>query len=118
MHVSPGRFSDKTDKERKLYSLDWVNALAGSETIATVNWSSEPAGLVFEVVDGGISGAVTQVYISGGTEGQSYRVRCRVTLTQSGEEIEASVNDEPGIPMQVLGRVPATRGYLAGGYVY
>lgn len=99
--VSPARFTDKTDKEVALYFITWDNALDPNEFIIQVDWSSEPNGLTF--TDSLIVGQTTQVRIGSGIPGQTYRVRCRVTLAQSQEVIEAGVNDQPGIPLQVLG---------------
>ena len=53
--------------------------------------------------------------ISGGTEGVPYRVRCLVTLTGTGEVLEALGGDnQPGVPLEVLGfpvQVPASEGW-------
>lgn len=99
-HVSPSRFSAKTDAERKLYFLDWRNAI-GSQAIESVAWSSHPHGLAF--ANENTSGTLTQVEISGGMAGTQYRVRCQVTLAGTGEVLEASENDTPGVPLEVLG---------------
>ena len=98
-HVSPGRFSAKTDFEDKVYGLDWANEI-GTATIIEALWSSYPNGLQF--ANQNIAGSVTSVSISGGIAKQPYRVRCQVTL-DTGEKLEASEGNQPGIPLEVLG---------------
>ena len=111
-NVSAARFSAKTDRERKLYAIDWRNAI-GTDAIASAKWESHPNGLGF--ADDTVSGTVTQVRITGGVPGVPYRVRCLVTLAGTGEVLEALGGDnQPGVPLEVLAfpvTVPAAEGW-------
>lgn len=107
MHVSPARFAAKTDVESKLIGLNWANAI-GSNTINAATWTSEPSGLAFSAPV--VSGAMTQVLVGGGVAGTSYRVRHTITVAETGEVLEASTGDVPGVPLEVLGRGPVAAG--------
>jgi hypothetical protein len=67
------------DPDAKLdYGFDWDDWLASVESISTVNWSV-PEGLT--KVSEQDSGSVAKVWISGGTVGTEYTVRCRLTTS-------------------------------------
>jgi hypothetical protein len=68
------------------YSIDWTRLLDPGDTIASVTWIV-PSGLT-----GGaelITGAITTVWLSGGTTGRTYDVTARVT-TSGGRQIDRS----------------------------
>ena len=102
MDVAPARFSDKTEREEKLVSVTWPEAVLGSQTLSAAEWSSEPNGLNFTQQDI-ISGRTAQVLVSSGSRGVTYRVRLLVTLSGTGEKLEITSNGLPGIPMQITG---------------
>lgn len=52
------------------YGFDWVDYL-GTDTISTSSWSVSPAGL--SAVSTSKDGAVTRVWLSGGTVGTTYQ---------------------------------------------
>ena len=56
------------------YTLDWSEYL-GTDTIATAAWSAP--GLTIESSSATTTSAM--VWLSGGTVGQTYPVRCRIT---------------------------------------
>ena len=109
-NVTPARFAAKTDEESKFYSIDWREPL-GSAVIESAQWESYPNGLAFS--DQSVNGTVTRVRIGGGVAGTQYRVRARVTLVGSGEVLEASEGDIPGVSLEVLG-FPVVSGGLGG----
>ena len=107
MNVAGGRFSDKTEKEDKLYSIRWPVAVTGGP-VSAPQWTSEPAGLIFtNHTDPNaapvVIGEYAYVRISGGSRGITYNVRHGVTVTGSGEYLEVTHNGEAGISMQITG---------------
>lgn len=61
----------------KDYSLDWSSALRTNEVIIESTWSVEPAGL--STGSPSILGAVTVVWLAGGTEDVTYRITNHIT---------------------------------------
>lgn len=100
MNVAPGRFSDKSEKEKKIYSIRWPIAVTGSE-VSAPEWSSEPPGLAF--VNSTLAGEIATVRIEQGARGTTYRVRHGVTVAATGEYLEVTSNGEPGIDLQITG---------------
>lgn len=69
------------------YTLDWSGRLAGDDTIATSVWTV-PSGITNE--DEEKTGTSTTLWLSGGTEGQSYSFLNRVT-TAGGRIMDQTV---------------------------
>lgn len=69
------------------HGIDWTEHLPADDTIATVAWSVEPAGLTPGAQ--ALVGNVASVWLSGGTAGTTYRVTCRVTTT-GGRQMDRS----------------------------
>ena len=59
------------------YEVDW-SARLGTDTISSVTWTV-PAGLTKE--DEAATGDIVSVWLSGGSEGQSYNIGCRVVTS-------------------------------------
>lgn len=102
MNVTPGRFSDKTEREDKLYSVNWDDGLSAGQSISNAQWWSEPTGLVLLAQT--IVGSVSPVRIQSGQRGQTYRVRHSVTVSPTGEVLEITHNGQPGITLQITGQ--------------
>jgi hypothetical protein len=68
------------------YSIDWGRLLDDGDAIASVVWIV-PTGLTGGVEL--ITGAITTVWLSGGSAGQSYDVTARVT-TSGGRQMDRS----------------------------
>lgn len=68
------------------YSLDWSARLAG-DTISSVTWTV-PAGLTR--TSSQISGGTVTAFFSGGTEGETYPIGCRV-VTAGGRTMDQTV---------------------------
>lgn len=64
------------DDTEALYGADWTAELETGETISGSTWIAD-AGLT--TTDNGFAGALTSVKISGGTDGQTYRVTNRIS---------------------------------------
>ena len=82
------RWVDKDPDEVASYAVEWVDALATAETIASATWSASPSGLTFSAQ--AESGTRASVKVSGGTAGTDYKVLCRVT-TSGGQTLDQSV---------------------------
>ena len=107
MNVAPGRFSDKTEKEKKVIGVRWPASMVGG-TATNPQWTSEPPGLAFiNPVDAGQPPAMTgewaYVRVEQGARGQTYRVRHGVTIQETGEYLEVTHNGQPGVTLQVTG---------------
>lgn len=72
-----GRYT-KTPSEVLDYSIQWASLL-GIDTIDTSSWAVDGATEVSDTVS--VSGAVSTVYISGGTTGTVARLTCTITTT-------------------------------------
>jgi hypothetical protein len=59
------------------YEIDW-GARIGSDTISTVTWTV-PGGIT--QTSSALSGAVTTIWLSGGTASTSYSIGCRIATT-------------------------------------
>ena len=68
------------------FEVDWTSRI-GVDTISTVTWTV-PAGLT--KVSQAIAGKVAGVFLSGGTDGQSYNVGCRV-VTAGGRTYDETI---------------------------
>lgn len=86
--VTPFRF--KQPGEERLVTFDYTTKLLAGDSIASVV-ALDPAGLTASGTS--IVGATVTVLISGGTDGVSYRVSCRVATAQ-GETLELDVDME------------------------
>lgn len=82
MRTNRRRFPDKTVNEAKLYAIDWAPETK-TETVSSVAWSSNPAGLTF--TNQLTTGAETRAMVGGGTEGEEYAVS--VKMTKSNAEV-------------------------------
>lgn len=80
MAISTGFDVVKDPDARLDYPLDWSRWLEAFETITSVAFSADP-GIVIDSQSNTTKAAT--VWLTGGTEGQTYRVVCRVT-TSSG----------------------------------
>lgn len=69
----------KDPEARKDYGVDWSALLAASETISTAVWTV-PTGLTSDGES--ITGGVTSIWLTGGTAGQSYTVKCKITTSR------------------------------------
>ena len=67
---------------------DWSGWLASGETIATSQWTVEPAGLTLSAPMA--TASTTTVWVEGGTVGQVYRLVNRIT-TSAGRIEERTV---------------------------
>lgn len=108
MNVSPGRFSDKTENEKKVCSIRWPLEVTGGVPATSPEWRSEPPGLIFEnhLDPNGVPlmvGEYAYVRICGGARGGIYRVRHGVTVAGTGEYLEVTSNGEPGVQLQITG---------------
>lgn len=72
--IPPAPPKDPDDSDA-LYGADWTAELETGETISTSAWLSD-AGIT--VTDNGFSGALTSVKISGGADGETYRITNRI----------------------------------------
>lgn len=72
------RWPFKDPNEVLDFEVDWTARIGSSDAIDTVTWTM-PAGITKD--DQTVSGKVAIIWISGGTEGQSYNVGCRVETT-------------------------------------
>ena len=68
----------------KLYSRDWSGDLASGETITGSNWTFSSAAVTGSLDS--ITGAITSVLISGGTEGQQVYVTNTID-TSAGQHL-------------------------------
>lgn len=69
------------------YSIDWTAWLADltGESIGSASWAiDDPPDASMTLGASGTSGAVATVVVNGGTVGETYRVRCRITTSPSG----------------------------------
>jgi ribosomal protein S28E/S33 len=80
------RWPFKDPDELLDYEVNWAARL-GTDTISSVAWTV-PDGIVKE--DEAATGAVVSIWLSGGTEGQSYNVGCRV-LTTGGRTYDETI---------------------------
>lgn len=70
------------DPDNKAFiELDWSDWLASDATITAAAWSL-PTDLV-EEAESTLSGSLTTLVYSGGTEGSKYTVTCRITYTRT-----------------------------------
>ena len=60
------------------FEVDWTSRIGASDTIASVTWTV-PGGIA--KTSQNLAGKVAAVWLSGGTDGQSYNVGCRVVTT-------------------------------------
>lgn len=66
------------------YAIDWTSWLVSGDAISTATWAIDDAPDAVLVIDSSsIVAGVPTVWLSGGTAGETYRVRCRVTTTDS-----------------------------------
>lgn len=72
------RWPFKDPNEVLDFEVDWTARIGSTDTISTVTWTV-PTGIAKE--DESVSGKIAIVWLSGGTEGQSYNVGCRVVTT-------------------------------------
>jgi hypothetical protein len=70
------------------YAVDWAAELGEGETIAASRWRARPRGLL--AGNGGISGARTAVWVSGGRAGRVYRLTNTIT-TSAGRRHERTI---------------------------
>jgi hypothetical protein len=69
------------------YSISWAAWLEDltGESIATATWAIDsPPDSSLTLGASSLSGSVATVRVNGGTVGESYRVRCRVTTAPTG----------------------------------
>jgi|SRR3569833_1316822 len=69
------------------YSVDWSRRLASSDAIAGSTFILPP-GLV--ATKSSYAGSTTEVWISGGAEGETYRIQNRVT-TAAGRTMDQTI---------------------------
>lgn len=72
------RWPFKDPNELLDFEVDWAARIGSSDNIASVTWTI-PTGLAKD--DESVSGKVAIVWLSGGSEGVSYNVGCRVVTT-------------------------------------
>jgi hypothetical protein len=70
------------------YSVDWGTWLVEGDSIGSAVWTV-PDGLTQEAAT--VDGTRTIVWLSGGTDGQTYTVTCHVVMTPSGREDDRSL---------------------------
>lgn len=80
------QWEPKDPEADKDYHADWTAWLAG-DTISTVTWTV-PSGLTEGVSSN--TNTVASVWLSGGSKGQAYEVKCRIT-TAGGRTDERTV---------------------------
>jgi len=100
VNVTPRRFESKARDDKKIYTVSFREALAAGDSVASVQWRSRPQGLSFE--DQSNDGIVVGAKIGSGAMGQNYRVIISATTTL-GEVLSPLVEDDEGIPLQVVG---------------
>lgn len=73
----------KTPDEVKDYSLDWSKDIGSDIITSTANstWSVSPAGVTVTQATLAANGTLTTVWLSGGTAGQVYLVKNKITTT-------------------------------------
>lgn len=65
------------------YPIDWANLLASGESIVAATSTVETPGITDESAGSpAISGSRTTFSLSGGTEGETYRIRVEITTDQ------------------------------------
>jgi hypothetical protein len=87
-------WDDKDPDDIIDYTRTWTDNLATGETITASEWAVTPAGLTLGTTGPTapyILGAVCGVWLSGGTVGETYEVRNRIT-TSRGVRLDATVN--------------------------
>lgn len=73
---------EKQPSESRLYDFDFSSNMSVSETISSVDvLTSTPTGLT--VGSSVVSGQLVQVRLSAGTDGQVYKLTCRITTSLS-----------------------------------
>jgi len=83
---------NKTPIERKFYTIDYSRWLADSETLTDIQIAVSPATTpVLEVPSAytDVSGKLAILLVTGGVQGQQYKVRCIASTT------EAQVKEHP-----------------------
>lgn len=85
------RFVQQDVGARLDYAEDWAEfmALIPGDTISSSNWTSVPAGLIFE--DGQIDGALTSTFIRGGTAGLVYKVQNVIQTTGGRADVRSFI---------------------------
>jgi len=85
-------FPDKDPDEVLDYQLDWTGALDDGDTIATSAWTIVTApDVVLEIDSDTSSSSTTTVWLSGGTLGERYALRNRITTT-GGRTMDQTVS--------------------------
>lgn len=64
------------------YKFDWSSWLASGETISTISVAAD-SGLTVDSSSRTDTNTSVTAWLSGGTVGQTYGVRCRVTTSES-----------------------------------
>lgn len=80
------RWPFKDPDELLDYEVNWAARL-GTDTISSVTWTV-PSGIVKE--SEAASGAVVAIWLSGGTDGQTYNIGCRV-VTSGGRTFDETI---------------------------
>lgn len=70
----------KDPEANKDYGLDWSALLAVGETITDSAWAVDPVGLTLGTDE--ITDAIVTVWLSGGTDGTSYKVVNTITTSR------------------------------------
>jgi len=61
------------------YQIDWTTLLETGETLSTSTWT--PDGGLTKVSESHTAAGVSTVFVSGGTNGTTYKVKCEVTTS-------------------------------------
>jgi hypothetical protein len=80
-------FPKDPDDDRP-FAIDWTDALPPGETITSVVWAV-PAGITN--VSTSNTATTATIRLSGGTDGTTYRVGCKITTMPSGYKLERSI---------------------------
>lgn len=83
---------NKTPIERKIYTIDYERWLAVDELITQLTAAVSPASdppLEVTSIYTDVSGKLAILYVSGGVQGQQYKVRCIASTS------EAQVKEHP-----------------------
>lgn len=72
----------RKDPDARLdYAIDWSQWLEDGDAITAATWQLS-TGITQATPEPSIDGGKTVIWLSGGTDGVSYPITCRVTTTQ------------------------------------
>lgn len=78
------------------YGFDWTDYLAAGETITSSAWAIEGGDVQLLFVNATNAAGMTNCFVSGGTKGQVYTLRNRITTDQGrSDERSWTIRVEP-----------------------